>query len=323
MKIILLFLLYIPMLMASPYVIKFSHVVSASTPKGKAADFFATRLEELSHNRIRVDVYPNGQLYTDKAVLKAIRFNSVQMAVPSFSKFATIIPQIELFDLPFIFRDYDHLHKVLDSEVGEDIKTLVRGKKFIALDFWDTGFKHFSSSQKLIKTPADASGQKFRIMSSHVLEEQMEALDASAQVLPFSEVYSALQQGVVDAAENPLSNLVTKKFYEVQPYVTLSAHGYLGSLVIMSERFWAKLPDELKPLVLQAMKEATVYERALAQELDVEYLNFLQDQKNVTVYTPSLKERKVWKATLEPIYQKFYDDDVIGKQLIFKVIETK
>ncbi len=303
---------------AAEYTIKFSHVVSPNTPKGKAADFFAKRVAELTNGKVEVKVFPNSQLYTDKAVMKALKIGNVQMAVPSFSKFTSLVPQLQLFDLPFLFRDVDHLHAVMDGPVGKKLKELVTKKGFVALNYWDNGFKQLSSSKKAIIWPKDAAGQKFRIMSSKVLEAQFKAVGGNPQVLPFSEVYSALQQGVVDAAENPLSNFYTKKFYEVQKYLTLSNHGYLGYLVVMSKRFWNKFPDDLKPKILQAMDEATVYERKEALALDKSFLQKIEDYANKTgklkIYTLNDEQKKAWRDAMMKIYPKFYD--VIGKDLI-------
>ena len=220
---------------AADYVMKVSHVVSASTPKGKAADFLEKRIEELTAGKIDVQVFPNSQLYGDGEEIKALKLGNVHIAMPSFSKFTNIVPEMQLFDLPFIFRDKEHLYKVLDGEVGQILKDKVTAKGFVALDYWDAGFKQLSSNKKAILMPKDAEGQKFRVMNSHVLEAQFKAVGANPQVLPFSKVYSALQQGAVNGTENPLSNFYTKKFYEVQTDLTLSNHGYLGYLVIMSE----------------------------------------------------------------------------------------
>jgi C4-dicarboxylate-binding protein DctP len=305
---------------AADYVLKFSHVVSENTPKGKAAVFFEKRLEELSKGRIDVQVYPNSQLYKDKAVLKALKLDSVQMACPSFSKFTKIVPQLALFDLPFLFKDMDHVHKVEDSEVGQKLKEMVTAKGYVALDFWDNAFKQFTSSKRPLIKPEDAKGQKFRIMSSKVLEAQFKAVGANPQVMPFSEVYSALQQGVIDGQENTNSNIYTKKFYEVSKYSTVSNHGYLGYLVVMSKKFWDKLPDDLKAAVKQAMKEATAEERKLAVELDKSQFAKIKEYADqtkkleITVLTP--EQRDAWKKVMSTIYPEFYDPAKIGKDLI-------
>jgi len=307
-------------LMAADYVLKFSHVVSENTPKGKAALFFEKRLEELSKGKIDVQVYPNSQLYKDKAVLKAIKLNSVQMACPSFSKFTKTVPQLALFDLPFLFKDMNHVHKVQDGAVGQKLKDLVAAKGFVVLDYWDNAFKQLTSAKKALLMPEDAKGQKFRIMSSKVLEAQFKAVGANPQVMPFSEVYSALQQGVIDGQENTNSNIYTKKFYEVQKDMTLSNHGYLGYLVVMSKKFYDSLPKDLQAAVKQAMKEATAKEREYAAQLDKEQLDKIKEYAKktgkLTIHELNDKQKAAWRAAMEKIYPEFYDNDKIGKDLI-------
>ncbi|MAD41586.1 MAG: C4-dicarboxylate ABC transporter [Arcobacter sp.] len=313
--------------MAADYTLKFSHVVSANTPKGKAADFFEKRLEELSGGRIDVQVYPSSQLYKDNAVLKALRLNSVQMAAPSFSKFGKIVPQLALFDLPFIFRDAKHLHDVQDGVVGKELKDKVTAKGIVALNYWDNAFKQLSSNKNALSMPADAKGQKFRIMSSKVLEAQFHAVGANPQMMPFSEVYSGLQQGVIDAAENPISNIYTKKFHEVQKYLTISNHGYLGYLVVMSKKFWKSLPADLQANVTQAMNEATEKERQYAAELNDSQLELIKEyakktgKLQINELTP--EQREAWRNAVSKIYPEFYSDRKIGKDLIEKTIATK
>ena len=303
---------------AADYTIKFSHVVSPNTPKGKAADFFAKRVKELTNGKVEVKVFPNSQLYSDKAVMKAIRIGNVQMAVPSFSKFTRLVPAMQLFDLPFLFRDMDHVHAVMDGPVGRKLRDMVTKKGFVALNYWDNGFKQLSTNKKALIWPKDAKGQKFRIMSSKVLEAQFKAVGANPQVLPFSEVYSALQQGVVDGGENPLSNFYTKKFYEVQKNLTLSNHGYLGYLVVMSKRFWDKFPADLKPKIIQAMNEATVYERKEAAALEGTFLAnvkaYAKKSGKLKIYTLTAAQKAAWRKAMVKIYPQFYG--VIGENLI-------
>jgi C4-dicarboxylate-binding protein DctP len=310
--------------MAADYVIKFSHVVSPDTPKGKAADYFAKRVEELSHGKIKVKVFPNAQLCGDKVVLRKLKFGTVQMAAPSFSKFTGLVPQLALFDLPFLFKNEAHLHKVLDGEVGQKLLKMVDKKGYVALAYWDNGFKQLTDSKRPLIKPDDCRGLKFRVMSSKVLIEQFKALGAIPVVLPFSEVYSALQQGVVDGQENTISNIYTKKFYEVQKYMTMTNHGYLGYMVVMSKKFWNKLPDNLKAVVKQAIKEATAKERVWAKELNNEQLQKIKEYAKKTgkleidYLTP--EQRKVWEKKLRSIYPKFYG--MIGKDLIEKAIKA-
>ncbi len=309
------------------FILKFSHVVSSNTPKGKAADFFEKRLEQLSKGRIDVQVYPSSQLYTDNAVLKALKLDSVQMAAPSFSKFGKIVPQLALFDLPFLFKDNEHLHKVQDGKVGQDLKDMITSKGYVALSFWDNGFKQLSTSKKALIMPDDAKGQKFRIMSSKVLDEQFKILGANPQMMPFSEVYSALQQGVIDGQENTNSNIYTKKFHEVQKYLTITNHGYLGYLVVMSETFWNKLPQDLKDAVIQAMNEATLKEREYAQELNKSQFDLIKKYSNETgkleIIELTSEQKHAWRQAVSKIYPEFYDPNQIGESLIKGALATE
>ncbi|WP_297193728.1 DctP family TRAP transporter solute-binding subunit [uncultured Campylobacter sp.] len=305
------------------YEIKFAHVVSANTPKGKAADLFAKRVQELSNGRIKVHVFPSAQLVDDDKVFQELKRNNVQIAAPSFSKFTPIAKEFNLWDVPFIFRDTQHLHNVMDGEVGQILKDIISAKGYIALDYWDAGFKQFSTNKKPIIVPSDAEGQKMRIMSSKVLEEQTKAMKAIPQVLPFGEVYSALQTGVVDAAENPLSNLYNSKFYEVQSSITMSNHGYLGYLVVASEKFWQELPSDLQEVVKTAMREATIYEREESAKEEEMLLDKLKkdDKTGTQIFELNYEQKKQWQDLMVGIYPKFYD--LIGKDLIEKTLNTK
>ncbi|NVJ53900.1 MAG: TRAP transporter substrate-binding protein [Campylobacteraceae bacterium] len=312
---------------AEKFVLKFSHVVSPNTPKGKAADYFEKRLEELSDGRIDVQVYPSSQLYKDNAVLKALKLDSVQMAAPSFSKFGKIVPQLALFDLPFLFKDVDHLHRVQDGEVGQKLKDMVTEKGYVALSFWDNGFKQLSSSTKPLILPEDAEGQKFRIMSSKVLEAQFHAVGANPQMMPFSEVYSGLQQGVIDGQENTNSNIYTKKFHEVQKYLTVTNHGYLGYLVVMSSKFWNSLPADLQEDVKQAMKDATDKEREYAAQLNNEQFNLIKEYAEKTgkleIINLTDEQKNAWRDAVSKIYPEFYDKNSIGEDLIKGALATE
>lgn len=305
------------------YKVKFAHVVSANTPKGQAADFFAKRVDELSNGKIKVEVFPSAQLVDDDKVFQELTRNNVQMAAPSFSKFTPIAKEFNIWDVPFLFRDTEHLHKVMDGEVGQILKDIISARGIVALDYWDAGFKQFSTNKKPIILPEDAKGQKMRIMSSKVLEEQTKALGAIPQVLPFGEVYSALSTGVVDAAENPLSNLYNSKFYEVQDSITLSNHGYLGYLVVVSDGFWKQLPDDLKTIFLQALQEATAFEREESAKEEKVLLQKLQDDDSTKtqIYTLTDEQLELWQQEMKAIYPKFYD--LVGEDLITKVLQVQ
>ncbi len=304
---------------AKPIVIKFSHVVAVDTPKGKAANYFAKIVKERTNGRVIVKVYPNAMLYNDRAAIEALQMNAIQMACPTSAKFTGWLPELQLFDLPFLFKNAEHLHKVMDGPVGQKILKLFKRKGMLGLAFWDNGFKVLSNNKHPIVLPKDAKGLKFRVMSSQVLQEQFKAVGASPQVLPFSEVYSALEQGVVDGCENPWSNLYTKKFYEVAPYTTESYHGYLGYVLVTNQIFWNKLPKDLKKIILGCVKDATAYNREIDAKLTEEQRAKVLKDPKVKVVTLTKEQRAVWVKKLRAIYPKFYK--VIGKDLIEETIK--
>ncbi|HEX4859068.1 MAG TPA: DctP family TRAP transporter solute-binding subunit, partial [Usitatibacteraceae bacterium] len=250
----------------APIVIKFSHVVANDTPKGKAAEYFAKKAAELTKGKVKVEVYANSTLYKDKEEMEALQIGAVQMLAPSLAKFGPLgVKEFEVFDLPFIFDNYDELHKVTQGAVGKTLFTKLETKGITGLAFWDNGFKSFSANKPL-KTPDDFKGQKMRIQSSKVLEAQMRAVGALPQVMAFSEVYQALQTGVVDGTENPHSNLYTQKMHEVQKHMSVTDHGYLGYAVITNKKFWDGLPADVRGQLEAAMKDATAYANKIAKE---------------------------------------------------------
>src|SRR3954453_2942725 len=231
-----------PAMADDPIVIKFSHVVATNTPKGLAAEKFKELAEKYSNGKVKVEVYPNSQLYKDKEELEALQLGAVQMLAPSNSKFGPIgVKEFEVFDLPYILPDLKTLRKVTDGPLGGKLLKLLDAKGMTGLAYWDNGFKQMSANKKLV-SPADYRGVKFRIQSSKVLEAQFRALGSIPQVMAFSEVYQALQTGVVDGQENTWSNIYTQKMHEVQKYATVTNHGYIGYVVVTNKKFWDGLP---------------------------------------------------------------------------------
>ncbi len=304
---------------AKPIVIKFSFVVAMDTPKGQAAQYFAKIVKERTHGKVIVKIYPNAMLYDDRAAIEALQMGALQMACPATAKFTGWIPELQLFDLPFLFKNTKHLHKVEEGPVGKKLLNLFRRKGMLGLAFWDNGFKVLSNNKHPIVLPKDCKGLKFRIMSSRVLAAQFKALGASPQVLPFSEVYSALEQGVVDGCENPWSNLYTKKFYEVAPYTTETYHGYLGYVLVTNAKFWDSLPPKIRKILDQCVEDATRYEWKLAAELTKKQRALVLKDPKVkdVILTPA--QREIWRKTLVKIYPQFYK--TIGKDLIEEAIK--
>jgi C4-dicarboxylate-binding protein DctP len=297
-----------------PIVIKFSHVVAQDTPKGLAAEFFKKRADELTKGKVKVEVYANSTLYKDKEEMEALQLGAVQMLAPSLAKFGPLgVREFEVFDLPFMFDDYNDLHKVTQGEAGKQLLAKLEPKGIRGLAFWDNGFKSFSANKPL-KNPEDFKGLKMRIQSSKVLEAQIRALSALPQVMAFSEVYQALQTGVVDGTENPISNLYTQKMHEVQKHLSLTNHGYLGYAVIVNKKFWDGLPADVRGQLDQAMAESTKHANEIAKKENDDSLEAVKKSGKTQVYAPTPQERAALKKALVKVHTEM--ESRIGKELI-------
>ena len=287
-----------------PIVIKFSHVVAADTPKGQAAVYFKKLAEERTKGKVKVEVYANSALYKDKEEMEALQLGAVQMLAPSLAKFAPLgCKEFEVFDLPFIFDNYQELHKVTQGPVGAKLLKKLEPKGILGLAYWDNGFKVMSANKPL-KSVDDFKGQKMRIQSSKVLDSQMRAMGAIPQVMAFSEVYQALQTGVVNGTENPPSNLYTQKMHEVQKYVTLSDHGYLGYAVIVNKKFWEGLPADIRAALESAMKDATKFANDVAKKDNDEALEAVKKSGRSQFVTLSPQDRAAWKKAMDKAHKE-------------------
>ncbi len=303
-----------------PIIIKFSHVVANDTPKGKGADRFAELAAKYTNGRVKVEVYPNSTLFKDKEEVEALQLGAVQMLAPSMAKFGPLgAKEFEVFDLPYIFPDREGLRRVTEGEVGKKLLKKLEPRGIVGLAFWDNGFK-IMSDNKPLREVADFRGQKMRIQSSKVLEAQFKALGALPQVLPFSDVYQALQTGVVDGSENTPSNMYTQKHYEVQKYGTLSDHGYIGYAVIVNKKFWDGLPADVRGELEQAMKEATVFANDSAQKDNDDALAAMKASGKIEFITLTPEQKASWRKALEPVTKEMTSR--IGKETIDDVTKA-
>jgi len=300
-----------------PIVIKFSHVVSADTPKGKGALKFKELAEAKTKGKVKVEVYANSQLYKDGEELQMLQLGSVQMLAPSVSKFGPLgAREFELFDLPYIFDNREELHRVTQGKIGQALFKKLDAKGILGLAYWDNGFKEMSAN-KALRMPADFRGLKMRIQSSKVLDSQMRAFGATPQVMAFSEVYQALQTGVVDGTENPVSNLYTQKMNEVQKFLTLSDHGVIEYAVVVNKKFWEGLPPDVRAGLESAMKEATAYTNDIAKQENDDALAKVKATGKTQIITLTPDEKKAWKKATLKVHQE--NEDKIGKDLIKEI----
>ncbi len=303
-----------------PIVIKFSHVVAADTPKGKGAEYFKKLTDERLAGKVKVEVYANSSLYKDKEEVEALQLGSVQMLAPSLAKFGPLgVKEFEVFDMPFIFDDYEGLNKVVDGAVGTDLLKKLEPKGFIGLGYWDNGFKSMTANKPIHK-PEDMKGLKMRIQSSKVLDAEMRALGALPQVLAFSEVYQAMQTGVVDGNENTISNIYTQKMNEVQKYLTQTEHGYIGYAVIVNKKFWDGLPADIRTTLETAMKETSQYVRGIAKKENDDALEAIRKTGKTQVIPITPEERKAWKKALLPVHKDM--ETRVGKDIIQAIYQS-
>ena len=275
---------------------------------------FKKLVEERLGGQVAVEIYPNSTLHGDADEMQALLDGKVQMLAPSLAKFGPLgVKEIEAFDFPFMFDNTEELHKVTQGPVGAAMLAKLEPKGIKGLAFWDNGFKSFSANTP-IKTPADLRAKKMRIQSSKVLEEQVRSVGGIPQVMAFSEVYQALQTGVVDGTENPVSNFYTQKMHEVQKHMSLTNHGYLGYAVITNKKFWDGLPAEVRTQLDKALAESTAYANQIAKEENDKSLEAVRASGKTEIYAPTAEEKAAFKKAFMPVHKKM--ESRIGADLI-------
>ncbi len=289
-------------------VIRFSHVVAENTPKGLAAQRFAEIMNEKSAGRVRVEVFPNGALFSDSEEFTALLNNDIQMIAPSFSKMTEITPEWELFDLPFLFDSLEEVEEAFTGNLGKQLLTMLDERGVKGLSLWSNGFKQMTSYTKPLVQPEDFVNQSFRIMPSRVIEEQFSLLGANPVVIPFNDVYYSLETFEVDGQENTISNIYSRRWYELQRYMTISNHGFLGYTVFMNGDFWSSLPDDIQGLLNEAMTETTQWLFQEAEHMNNKMLVEIEENSEIEIYYLTDKEKEIWQEKLQPIYEMFLDD---------------
>lgn len=302
-----------------PIKIKFSHVVAENTPKGKMATYFKDLIAQRLGGKVEVEVFPNSQLFGDNKEVEAMLLGDVQLIAPALSKFERYTKQLQIYDLPFLFKDMAAVEKFQQSEKGQQLLDSMTSKGLIGIGYLHNGLKQLSSSTPL-RVPADAAGKKFRIMTSDVLAAQFQALNAVPLKKPFSEVFTLLQTKAIDGQENTYSNIYSKKFYEIQPYITESNHGVLDYMVVTSTEFWTSMPEDIRAEVKKALQESIAYGNEIAAAQDLEDKQKIIDSKRSEIITLTPEERNLWIEAMKPVWKQFEEE--IGKDMIDAAYET-
>ncbi len=296
---------------AAPIVIKYSHVVAEDTPKGIQANKFRDLVAERLAGKVVVEVYPNSQLFGDGKELEALLLGDVHLLAPALSKFQKYTPLLQIYDLPFLFKDMEAIDRFQQGPNGRALLTSMKDKGIIGLEYLHNGMKQISANDP-IRVPADAANKKFRIMTSDVLAAQFEAVDAMPLKKPFAEVFTLLQTKAIDGQENSWSNIYSQKYYEVQPYITETNHGILDYLVVSTTEFWDSLPADIRPVIEECLKESIAVGNEAAAKKDLEDKQKIIDSKRSEIITLTEAERGQWVEAMKPVWKKF--EDAVGKE---------
>ena len=300
-----------------PIIIKFSHVVSPDAPKGKAAMVFKDLAEKYTNGKVKVEVYPNSSLYKDKEELEALQLGSVQILAPSISKFGPLgVKEFDVFDLPFLMSDDARARQMMASPMMADLNKKLEAKGVLPLAYWDNGAHVYTANKPLIR-PEDFRGLKMRIQGSKVLDAVARELGAIPQIMAFSELYQALQTGVVDGEDNVPSNILTQKFYEVQKYLTVSYHGRLTYALVTNKKFWDALPSDVRAPLARAVKESTDFFNATAEKDNADALEKIKASGKIQVHVLTDDEKKAWVGKLMPVHKEMQNR--FGKDFIDKI----
>ena len=308
----------------SPIVIKFSHVVTPDAPKGKASQKFKELAEKYANGKVKIELYPNSSLYKDKEELEALQLGAVQLLAPSTAKFGPLgFTEFDALDLPFIFHDEAAFRQFAASDLARKMFEKLEANGVKGLAYWDNGF-HVMAANRPIHHVKDFQGLKLRIQGSKVLNATTRAWGAIPQVMAFSEVYQALQTGVVDGLENVPSNIWTQKFYEVVKYIAVSHHAHLSYAVVTNKKFWDGLPADVRPPLEKAMAEASDYFNAIAKTENDEALEEIKKTGKVQVYPLTSEERRSWLQAVLPVHKEM--ENRIGKNVIdalYKIVDFR
>ena len=298
---------------ADPIVMKFSHVVAEKTPKGQAALKFKEAAERLLPGKVKIEVYPNSQLFGDAKEMEAIALGDVQFIATSLSKFGKYTHKTEVFDLPFMFKDMDSVDRFEQGKVGQSLLHSMEDRNYLGLAYWHNGLAQMSANKPLLM-PADAKGEKFRIQQSDIIQASYEILGANVQKLAFSEVYQALQVGTVTAQENTWSNIFSQKFYEVQKHFTELNDRVIDYMVLVNAKWWNGLPADIRDGLTKALAEATAVNNEVANKLNIEAKKKIEGSGVTTIHQLTPEQHAAWVKAMHPVWTKF--EPIIGKDIV-------
>jgi len=299
--------------LADPILIKFSHITADSTPKGQGALMFKKLVEERMPDKVKVQVYSNSSLFGDGKEMEALLLNDVQMLAPAPSKLEQYTKQLQLFDLMFLFDDMAAAQRFQNSEKGRALLHSMDDKGDTGLAYWLNGMRQLTANKPL-REPKDARGLKFRVQPSDLQAAQYSALRAVPRKMSFAEIYQGLQTGVINAQDNPWSNIYSQKYYEVQPYMTESNHAIGNYVLITNTKFWQGLPADIRTQLEQIIDEVTVEVNRQAAALNEKAKQDTLATGKVELIELTPEQRNAWRDAVRPAWEPYIDQ--IGRDVI-------
>jgi C4-dicarboxylate-binding protein DctP len=297
---------------AAQFNFTFAHVLMEDTPNAKAAVKFAQEVEEKSGGRIKINVRPAAQLGGDVEIIEQVQMNLVQIGIPPTATLGNFEPRLQILDLPFILPTYDTMVEVLDGAAGRQILDTLDNHSMYGVNFWGAGFRNITNNTRPVKSTADLKGIRMRVMQAPILITQYKAWGAQPTAMAFTEVYNGLQQGVVHGQENPLANIATMRFYEVQKYMTLTNHAYHGYAAVVNKDAWNSLPKDLQQVMIEAFNNGRDYARQLTLEDEKNILERIKGQ--IEIYQLTDAERQAFVRESLAIHKEF--EKVVTPQLL-------
>ena len=300
--------------------LKLGHVAPTDEPYHKAAEKFAELVNKNTGGEVQVQIFPNSLLGGQRELLEGLQLGSVDITLTTAAVLSSFLPKTQVIELPFMFRDSEHVYKVVDGPLAKEIYAGDEKKKMKVIDTWENGFRNITNNVRPIEKPEDMKGVKIRVMENKMYIEMFKALGANPTPMARGELFTGLQTKVVDGQENPLGQIYTSRFYEVQKYATLSGHTYSPEAVVFSLASWKKIPAKYQEEILKASAEAKKFNRELSAKMDKEYVGKLEE-KGMTVTRLTPQQIAAFQEKMMPVWDLFADK--IGKDLIQKIKDTK
>lgn len=287
--------------------LKLAHGLPTDHPVHEAMMFMAKRCNELSEGKLTIEVYPSGQLGSEQQCVELVQIGSLAITKVSAAVMESFAEEYKVFGLPYIFRSKEHLFKVMDGEIGKDLLLSTKDKWIRGLTYYDAGARSFYTISKPITHPDDLQGMKIRVMRSVTAMEMVKALGGSATPISWGELYTALQSGVVDGAENNPPSLYTSRHYEVCKFYSLDEHTTIPDVLVISQFVWEKLTDQEKEWIQQAADESAILERKLWAESEEESLEEVQ-KAGVKINYP---DKEPFIEKVQPLLESYRDNKAI------------